>query len=898
MTLAIGTRLGPYEILAPLGAGGMGEVYRAKDSRLGRDVAVKVLPQHLSSNPEVRARFEREAKTVSSLNHPHICTLHDVGREGEIDYLVMELIEGETLAERLTKGPLPTAEVLRTGAQIADALDRAHRAGVMHRDLKPGNVMLTKSGAKLMDFGLARVTGLEGPAGASGITRAALSRSPTMAAPLTAEGTIVGTFQYMAPEQLEGKEADARADLWALGCVLHEMATGRRAFEGASQASLIAAIMHVAPPPVSQVAPLSPPALDRLVSACLAKDPADRIQSVHDVKLQLQWIAEPGSQSGVVAGPVAAVSRSRRGALLSRLSLLVGALGLVAAGVSGYALLSRKPAPMVLQVPAPADLRLSNFWCGAAISPDGASVLGIGARGKDFSRIWLWRLNSPDPVDLAGTEDAYDPCWSPDSRSIAYMSSVENGLYRVPASGGSPTKVCSATDGRGMSWGRKGVIAFAPAASGPLYQVPAGGGTPEPVTTLDRARGEASHRFPCFLPDGDHFLFVTLPPGPRGFPVYVGSLTSKKVQHIMEAECAPIYAEPGYLIFVQSGNVTAQRFDAKRLAVVGERMTIGDAPAPSELTSEPVATASEDGRLLVPAMTPGRSRVEWLDRSGASESVLPLPEGDWILRALSPDQKFAVATRDRDLWLIDLDRVIASRLTRGVGPETSVGWSPDGRRIALDTGVQGDSVIHRLNAAGGGGEDPVRTLPALFQEVSDWSLDGRSLLVAVLGRPGSNGDDTSWDLWTVPLEGGGPPSAYLSTAAVERHGRISPDGKWLFYFTAQDGQVELFIDSYPVPGHRQQILAPEPDRPIRLLWGRDGREVLYSDAQGDLMRMPLEFVGEDARVGKPSRLFRMPAGATALRTRDGEHFLVSAPSGATPGRSLRIILDWTGLVQK
>src|SRR5512143_2414810 len=301
MPLAAGTRLGPYEIVAPLGAGGMGEVYRARDPRLGREVAVKVLPQHLSANPEVRARFEREAKTVSALNHPHICTLHDVGREGDTDYLVMELIEGETLAARLARGPLPVPDVLRIGAEIADALDRAHRAGVVHRDLKPGNVMLTRSGAKLMDFGLARATGLAGPASGSGVTITGLTQSPTMAQPLTAEGTIVGTFQYMAPEQLEGREADARADLFAFGAMLYEMATGRRAFQGASQASLISAIMSSEPPPIASLTPLAPPALDRLVRHCLAKDPERRIQSAHDLGLQIEWIRESGSQAGVPA---------------------------------------------------------------------------------------------------------------------------------------------------------------------------------------------------------------------------------------------------------------------------------------------------------------------------------------------------------------------------------------------------------------------------------------------------------------------------------------------------------------------------------------------------------------------------------------------------------------------
>ncbi len=312
MALSPGTRLGPYEIVAPLGAGGMGEVYHARDTRLGRDVAVKVLPQHLSSNPEIRARFDREAKTISSLNHPHICTLHDVGREGDTDFLVMELIEGKTLAARLMKGALPLADVLKLGAQIADALDRAHRAGVIHRDLKPGNVMLTKSGAKLMDFGLARATGMAGPAAGSGVAMATATHSPTMAAPLTAEGTILGTFQYMAPEQLEGSEADARSDLWALGCVLYEMATGTRAFEGRRQASLIAAILEHEPAPITTVSPLSPPALERLVNRCLAKDPEERWQSARDVAHELRWIAEAGSKTAAPSTPGAPASGAGR----------------------------------------------------------------------------------------------------------------------------------------------------------------------------------------------------------------------------------------------------------------------------------------------------------------------------------------------------------------------------------------------------------------------------------------------------------------------------------------------------------------------------------------------------------------------------------------------------------
>ena len=404
MPLTLGTRLGPYEIVAPLGAGGMGEVYRARDPRLSRDVAIKVLPQHLSTNPEVRARFEREAKTVSSLNHPHICTLFDVGREGDTDFLVMELVDGETLAQRLAKGTLPAAEVLRIGGQIADALDRAHRAGVIHRDLKPGNVMLTKSGAKLMDFGLARATGLAGGPG-SGSVMATMTHSPTVAAPLTAEGSIVGTFQYMAPEQLEGKEVDARADLWALGCVLYEMITGRRAFDGATQASLISAIMRDAPRPMAELSPMSPPALERLVGALLAKDPDDRVQSAHDVKLQLSWIAGGGSQVGALA--VAGMpSRSR--VPLGRAALAVAVVALALGAVAGYFGHARlSPA-----ITAAGDVRYKaltfeeGFVFAARFAPDGRTIVYSADWDRRPRDLFVTGLDSPDfrPLGFTGSD--------------------------------------------------------------------------------------------------------------------------------------------------------------------------------------------------------------------------------------------------------------------------------------------------------------------------------------------------------------------------------------------------------------------------------------------------------------------------------------------------------------
>ncbi len=483
MPLSAGTRLGPYEIVAPLGAGGMGEVFRATDTRLGREVAIKVLPQHLSANPEVRARFEREAKTVSSLNHPHICTLHDVGREGDTDYLVMELVDGETLYQRLAKGALPAAEVLRLGGQIADALDRAHRAGVVHRDLKPGNVMLTRSGAKLMDFGIARATGMAGPASGSGVTMAALTQSPTMAAPLTAEGSIVGTFQYMSPEQLEGKEADARSDLWALGCVLYEMATGQRAFEGKSQASLISSIMTAQPAPIAQLAPLAPPGLERLVQACLAKDPAERLQSAHDIRMQLAWLAEGGSQAGGPA-PVAARRKGRE-----RLAWAVAAVAAaIAAAAVGWSVL--RPGghgaeqPFFASIAPAADEVRAQVNAGAiTLSPDGSRLAKLVVRAGE-QLISVYDFTTGNSNVLESTKGAEYPFWSPDGRWIGFF--VDGKLAKVEATGGPSQVLADAFAGRSLR------IHYPEGGVGPATEAAVYGGPTRNPWNLSRTPGGSS----------------------------------------------------------------------------------------------------------------------------------------------------------------------------------------------------------------------------------------------------------------------------------------------------------------------------------------------------------------------------------------------------------------------
>ncbi|MFN2386657.1 MAG: protein kinase [Thermoanaerobaculia bacterium] len=475
MTLSPGSRLGPYEILSPLGAGGMGEVYKARDTRLGRTVAIKILPERLSSDAELRQRFEREARTISQLSHSHICALYDVGHQDGTDYLVMEYLEGQTLAERLAKGPLPLEQALRCGIEIADALDKAHRQGIVHRDLKPANVMLTKSGVKLLDFGLAKALG---PAPEASI----LTSLPTEM-PLTEKGAILGTVQYMAPEQLEGKEADARTDIHALGALLYEMATGKKAFTGASQASLISSIMTAEPKPVSESQQLTPLALDRVVKTCLAKDPDDRWQTAHDVKLQLQWTAEDGSKPALPAhlggrGP----QRLAWGALaVAALAALVSAFFLVR---------QRREPPRLFQasILPPDNTRFSFSGSPMAISPDGNQVAFVGQSPEGVRSLWVRPFDASAARPLVGTEGAFRPFWSPDSRSIGFFA--EGKLKRISASGGPPQTLSEAPSGAGGTWNRDGVILFVPSRDSPIHRVAASGGAASPVTQLDASRGE------------------------------------------------------------------------------------------------------------------------------------------------------------------------------------------------------------------------------------------------------------------------------------------------------------------------------------------------------------------------------------------------------------------------
>jgi len=870
-----GTRLGPYEVVAPLGAGGMGEVYRARDTRLDRSVAIKVLPAELAHRADLRARFEREARTISSLNHPNICALYDVGD----DYLVMELLEGENLAERIARGSLPIEQILRTGIEIADALDKAHRRSIVHRDLKPANIMLTKSGAKLLDFGLAK----EGPLGGDAPTDA------TVAKALTSEGTIVGTFQYMAPEQLEGANADARSDIFALGAVLYEMATGRRAFEGKSRASLIAAILGTQPPPIAQLRPMAPPALDRLVQACLAKDPDDRWQTAHDVMLELRFVAESSSAAGVPA-PVA-----RRRAWRERAAWIVAAAAVVAAiAVSVNRVKRTPPVGDLVQfaVETPPNLTLFPFDTkGVAISPDGTMIAFVAGDDQGKPSLYIRNLATTKITALAGTDDASYPFWSPDSSQLGFFAGRK--LHRIDAKGGTIVTLCDAASGRGGTWNRDGVIVFAPTISSELYRISAGGGRPERVTLFERK--QVRHRWPWFLPDGKHFLFGA------GDDLMAGSLDGNLRKQIVTNVSNAVFVPPDRIVFTRGAVLMSQRFDPDALAVSGEA-----APLPfgnvAYMNSKQLSilSASENGTLAFLPAAEGATRLVWVDAKGHEDGEIG-EAGIYDDAALSPDGKRIAVVRGApdgtDIWLVDVSNGSLSRFTFHPGLYGFPCWSRDSKQIAffLQMEAVGQVCTRSLDGAE---RIPVLKSPA-WQLPNDYSPDGTTLLTFVQTAAASG------DLYTLTL---GPKPAmtpFVATPFDESGASFSPDGRWVAYQSNASMRSEVYVRRYPHGGEQWQISNAGGESP---LWSPDGKELFYVSSD-TIMSVPIGG-GASLDPGKPAPLFRIPGHHVAPRlsgsvsrpvisgiTPDKQHFLFRL--GTEQGLpSINVVLNWRKALQE
>jgi len=867
MTLPAGARLGPYEIVAPLGAGGMGEVYRAKDTRLERTVAVKVLPSHLSSSPEVRQRFDREAKTISQLSHPHICALYDVGHQDGTDYLVMEYLEGETLADRLGRGALSVEQTLRYGVQIADALDKAHRQGIVHRDLKPGNVMLTKSGVKLLDFGLAKA--MEAPGAPSGVTS-----FPTVAGSpaLTQEGTILGTFQYMAPEQLEGREADARTDIFAFGCVLYEMATGKKAFEGRTQASLISAILRDDPKLVSQVQPMSPPALDRIAQTCLAKDPEERWQSAADIKRELRWIAE-GSQAGASAP---APFRRRR----TWLPWAIAALSALAA--IGVAIRAQRPAAslpgrMQLSIVPPQRTMLTDFF---AISPDGKTLAFVGISGGK-SLVRLRDLGSEEVRSLSGTDSAETVFWSPDGRSLGFVA--RGKLRRIEASTGSIEVLCDAELGRGATWGSKGDILFTQRAIGVISRVVAAGGPASPVTTLEK--GDLLHRWPQFLPDGRRFLFFVKTEKPETTGTYLASLNAPGRKFLLRNGAAGVFAPPDSLLFVRGESLLAQHFDIDREELEGEPEAVTRPVPRSDVGSYRDLFAVSESGIIVFQPGSAERRLAWVDRRGSVIKTIG-PTGPIMNVSLSPDGRKAgftarsAETSTLAVWILDLDLGVATPFAE---PGFVPVWAPDGRSVFYRHEGQ-NFEIRRKALLGGPKEEPIGVADS-FATPRDVSSDGRYLLYTRIGR--------NFDIGVKDLQSRGGPQILLSSEFDERMPHFSPDAHWFVYSSDEPGQSEIFVHRFPKTDEIWRISAAGGQQP---LWRRDGKEIFFVDLEGRLMAAPVE-AGSSFSAGPPQPLFRTPlrlnSGALQYAaSADGQRFLMMMPTQDFDTEVFRVLVNW------
>src|SRR4051812_6357200 len=722
MPLAPGAKLGPYEILSPVGAGGMGEVYRARDSRLDRIVAIKVLGTQVSARPDLRERFEREARAISALQHPNICTLHDIGQQEGVDFLVLEFVEGESLDRRLIKGPLPIDQVLRYASQIAEALDRAHRQGIVHRDLKPGNVMITKSGAKLLDFGLAKLQD-KTPVLTNSSMDVTLATSK-----LTGEGTIVGTFQYMAPEQLEGKEADTRSDIFSLGTVIYEMATGKPAFQGKSSASLIAAILSSDPPPISVVHPMTPPALERLVKRCLAKDPDERWQNAADLASELRWIAEGGSQYGVPP-PVIARNKSRRWLPWMVASILT-ALVLLAAT---FYLAVDHSTPRAIQAYLPPPFNTHYFFTGDSagfpvISPQGDLVAFVATDERAARLLWVRSLSDGSVRSLPGTDGAEFPFWSPDERSIGYFTSSK--IKRVSLGGGLPVDVADVANPRGGTWGVGDTILFTPATQDAIFSVPAGGGTPKQVTTVDKAR-QTTHRWPYFLPDGKHFLYLAashVKPHSEFDQIYVASLDGKENRSLTVSTSNAV-AVPGYLLFLQGSTLVAQSFDVASSTLKGDPVPVAQNVHFEEGNWHGVFDCSRDGTLIYQMSTGNQgSQLLWYSRDGKVLGKL----GDFDLYQelqLSPDgERLAASVGDpsASLWIFDLVRGVKTRYTFSGSNDRAPVWSPDGKRIIFMRTEGNSANLYTIEASSAGTEHLLYSSQSL-KFPSSWSSDGKKL---------------------------------------------------------------------------------------------------------------------------------------------------------------------------
>jgi eukaryotic-like serine/threonine-protein kinase len=886
MGLSPTTRLGPYEIVAPLGAGGMGEVYQARDTRLDRTVAIKVLNSSLVASPNLRSRFEREAKTISQLNHPNICTLYDVGHEHGTDYLVMEFLQGESLEERLKRGPLPLKELVSIGCDIADALERAHRAGIVHRDLKPGNVMLTKTGAKLLDFGLAKPGGsgtAAGSATAPLLSAAMTVNSPTpQQSPLTQQGALVGTVQYMSPEQIQGLEADARSDIFAFGAMLYEMATGKRPFTGKSQIKVASAILEDEPQPVSAVLKTSPPALDRLVRTCLAKNPDERFQSALDVKLELAWTSTE---------PAGAASSATK----STMWITCGALAVVAI-IAAFLLWMRlsQPTQRMMHFAAAPPLSARSM----AVAPDGITVAFVAYR-EDTHRggLFLYEIGGNDAKPLTGTDGASFPFWAPDGRAVGFFANGK--LKRFDFDSASVRTLCDAPSGRGGTWSKSGLILFTPIGTlnEGIMSISENGGAPVKLNYPGAMGNENTYRWPVFLPDGKHYLFLAA--NIRGDmelnSLYVGSIDRPSEKQFLTKTMYNADYANGYVFFVRDGAIQAQKLDLASYQLTGNVLRIFDKVKLQSRIFYAAFAASRGAVLAQEAGEVSLSRLMWYDRSGKNISD-SAPTDTYANLAISHDGKYIVTDKtdttneNTDVFIYDPSRASFRRLTFDPGIDAVPVWAPDGHQIAFTSSRGRNFGIYVKSADGSQPERALALTSGVDALPTDWSRDGKNLLYLV--PP---------DLWVYSFDEG-KPHAFLKAPASLKNAQFSPDGKWVAYSSNESGRWQVYVTSFPDARGKWQVSTDGGEQPR---WRGDGKEIFFLSSEAKLMVVSVDTKNE-FDSGTPANLFQTNPPEQVATTeqvvydvsRDGQRFLVNTKYDNGSAHPMSVILSWQTEMKK
>jgi serine/threonine protein kinase/dipeptidyl aminopeptidase/acylaminoacyl peptidase len=896
MALASGTKLGPYEIQSLLGAGGMGEVYRALDSRLDREVAVKVLASHLSDSLELRTRFEREAKAISGLQHPHICVLYDVGRQDGVDFLVMEYLQGETLSARLERKPLTADETLRIAIEVADALDKAHRSGIVHRDLKPGNVMLTKSGAKLMDFGLAKLQTFATGSQSGTPAFSAVATMATMASPVTVAGTLVGTVQYMSPEQIQGKEADARSDIFAFGAMLYEMLTGKRPFEGKSQLSVASAVLEKEPEPISKILPLTPPSLEHVVQTCLAKDPDQRVQSAHDLKLQLQWIVGGGSQTGT---PAIVTSQRRNRQKLLTLATVLGWLLAAVAMVTVVKYAYRLSSAQMLfraQLEQPQSFNFTAVLEGAPVlSPDGQQVAFVASKDKKTNLLLVQRLSSAKVEPLSGTEGAMFPFWSPDGRYLGFFANGK--LKKIEASGGPVEALCDAPEGRGGAWSKSGIILFAPNIAGPLLRVSEGGGTAEEATPGLKNDSQFTNRNPYLLPDGKHFLFVQRSTQEPLGTLYGASLNGGPPKKLLPFGSNVSYSD-GYLFYMKDGTLTAQAFDADALRLHGKSVPIAESVEYYNPRNVGYFSISQ-GVLVYRQNILENREIVWLDATGKESEHWGDP-APYIGGTLSPASHAAVLYRQNadghgnSLWLADTQRKTITRLTPDSDLAQAGIVSIDGKSMVTSATSGYHSVVVQRSLISSGKEEKLAELDAAIYLESQ-SMDGRYLFFSL------QDPKTSFDVYVMDMAGDRKFKPVLNGPYHESDAKLSPDNKWLAFNSDENGSLELYVTPFPDSGPKWQVstsgVTATDNNVSAADWSPDGKQLYYR--QGDkIFTVKAGTNSSKPEFSAPKELLSIPQELDAIAfMAEGKRIMATRPVGQHSLAPMSVVLNWQRLMQ-